>query len=315
MIFTNIHTFSVVISILLFCIWGCFLLGIYRKQKSKISVIFLWIIFLLLLISLLWPRGWVMTKNQSYIWTNIVFLVDVSTSMNALDFDNQSASRLDISRYTISQFIESHPNNKYALDVFSGDAVKLLPFTNDQSIYQTALSGITQSNVWTPWTDIVWALEASISHFDSDDSGLIVMLTDGWDDPIESIWELKDMLTDKNIEILIVWVGSEKWSYIPAGTDVFGRTLYKIYNGEKVVTRLNSEELESISNTLWIYKKLDRVSDIENIIDTISWLWQEVSFTNDMTQRRNLSLIFILLWGFLWILFLWSMIFSNRKKK
>lgn len=235
--------------------------------------------------------------------------------MDALDFDNQSASRLDIAKYTISQFIESHPNNKYALDAFSGDSVKLLPFTNDQSIYQTVLSGMSQSNVWTPWTDIIWALETSISHFDADDTGLIVMLTDGWDDPIEWIWELKNMLGNTNIELLIVWIGNEKWSYIPAGTDLFGRTLYKTYNGDKVITRLNNDELQSISEGLWTYKKLDSVSDIESVIDTIWWLWQDVSFTNDMTQRRNLSLIFILLWGFLWILFLWNMVFSNPKKK
>jgi len=272
-------------------------------------------IFLLLLISLLWPRGWVSKTYQNYIWSNIVFLIDVSTSMDALDFDSQYASRLDIAKYTISQFIESHPNNKYALDVFSWDSVKLLPFTNDQSIYQTVLSGVSQSNVWTPWTDIIWALETSISHFDVDDTGLIVMLTDWWDDPIEWIWELKNILEDKNIELFVVWVWSEKWSYIPAGTDLFGRTLYKTYNGEKVITRLNNDELQSISKGVWTYKKLDSVSDLESIIDTIWWLWQDVSFTNDMTQRRNLVVLFICLWVFLWILFLWSMISSNIKKK
>ena len=315
MIFTNIHTFSILMCILLLCIWGYFLLTIYRKQKNKISVIFLWSIFLLLLISLLWPRGWVSTTHQNYIWSNIVFLVDVSTSMDALDFDSQSDTRLDIAKYTISQFIESHPNNKYALDVFAGDSVKLLPFTNDQSIYQTVLSGVSQSNVWAPWTDIIWALQTSISHFSSDDAGLIVMLTDWWDGPIEWIWELKDMLEDKNIELLVVWVWSEKWSYIPTGTDLFGRTLYKTYNGEKVITRLNNDELQSISKGLWTYKKLDSVSDIESIINTIWWLWKQMSFKNDMTQRRNFVPFIIFIIWILWLLFLWNMVFSNTKKK
>lgn len=315
MIFTNIHTFSVVICIAIFLIGVYFLVDIYRTREIKTSSILLWIILIVLIVSLFGPRGWMKSQTQTYVGWNIVFLVDVSKSMNALDFNNQSASRLDLSKYMISEFMKWNPNNAYALDVFSWDTLKLLPFTQDQSIYQTVLSGISESSVGQPWTDISWAIATSISHFSEDTSWLIVMITDGWDDVIDGKKELQDMLKNTDVSLLIIWVGSKKWSYIPTWIDLFGRLSYKTYQWEKVITKLNSAQLKDFTSNLWTYKELDTIDDIENIFKSIDSASEKITFESDVSQRKNLVSIFVILVWFLWLLFLWNMVFPHINKK
>ncbi len=313
MTFTDLHTFSVFLCIVIFFIWGYFLIDIYRRQRAKVSILLLLSILTILVIAVLGPRWWLVAQTQNYVWSNIVFLVDVSKSMDALDFDDDSLSRLDTTKYFISEFIKWNPNNKYALDVFSGDAVRLLPFTNDSSIYQTVLSSISESSVWTSWSDILWAITTSLSHFSDDTPGLIVMLTDGWDDEIKGTEELQAILKDTAVELMVIGVGNEKWSYIPTSVDVFGRVQYKTYQWKRVVTRLNDSGLIAFTDNLWVYKKLDSLWDIQDIFRSVKWTSEKLTFVNNSSQRRNLVFPFMMIVWILWIFFILS-IWKHYKK-
>ena len=316
MIFSDINIFSILFFIiLLLSIWyifiRLFIQGFHRKQMLIIMSI-----FVLLLVSTLWPKWTMQSTTSTTTWSNIAFVVDVSKSMDALDFENQSMSRLSMVKNIISNYIVSQPTGRYALDAFSGEAVKLLPFTGDTSIYQTSLLWIDQSNVGKGWTDIIKALYSSISHFTEDQKGgLIVLFTDGWEDKVENLEAIESVLDEKAITVLIVWIGSKKGSYIPVWTDFFGRTIYKTYEWKKVLTKLNDDVLNNLAKSIWKYVEIDSSSDIWWLFSEIDDLSEKVSFENDTEQRKNLVWLYMMIWFLLWIAFLWNMLFAKYRKK
>lgn len=50
---------------------------------------------------------------------DIVFVLDVSKSMNTIDIQNNSYSRLEYAKAQIRSYLSSHPENKYALVIFA----------------------------------------------------------------------------------------------------------------------------------------------------------------------------------------------------
>jgi len=305
MIFTNIHMFSILIWAVLL-IWGWYLyIRLLKKHGHKNQIYLLLFLLPVLCISLFWPKGAFTWTTSATLWWNIAFVIDVSKSMDALDFDDGSISRLQMTKQIISRFISQQPNNKYALDVFSWEAVKVLPLTDNISIYETFLSWINESNVGKSWTDIIKALYSSASHFISDEWWLIVIFTDGGDDDIWDIWDIADVLKQKNIDVLLVWIWSKKWSYIPVWRDFFGRTVYKIYNWKKVITKLNHAELKYLSQDIWLYREIESIWDIDTLYGTIDSISKKITFESDTENRRDLIRFFMFLWFLIWLWFLW----------
>ncbi len=315
MIFSNINIFSITIICILF-VWIWYLYSrIFSQQAHRKQSSIIFAIFLFLLISILWPRGNIISAISQTTWSNIAFVVDVSKSMGALDFDNESISRLQMSKGIISTYIQEKSNNRYALDAFSWDAVKLLPFTNDISIYQTILSWINDSNVGKSWTDILTAIYSSVSHFTENEGGLIVIFTDGWEEEISNLGNIKDVLDEKNIKVLIVWIGSIDWNYIPVGIDFFGRVTYKTYQGSKVLTQLNNDELMRLGKQIWEYLPIPLNWSVKELFQRIDSLSEDVVFESNSDQRRNLVSFFVLLGFIFWLLFLLNICISKYRKK
>lgn len=302
MIISNYSIELFIIFILILLVWF-FMLFLIKNNKK--SIFFLILSFIFISISLFDIRLDSRKKNDNLEWWNTVFVVDVSKSMNVLDVKSETLkiSRLAATKKYISNYIWNYIQNSYWLMIFSWEAVEVLPFTNDINIYSTILSWINSNNIAKSWTNLNSVFDALSFYFESYNWWTAIIFTDGWDEQIEISKEAIKRLEKNNVSILLVWVWTKSWWKIPDWSDLFWRIIYKTYNWEIVISKLNENILKKISKQqkLW-YKKLDSISDFNSINDLITFK-NTNTITNDF-NKLNLTFVFIFLSFFCFIIFL-----------
>lgn len=274
MLFTNLNKFSITIFTLLLVIsLIVFYFGFreYKKTKNRFrfySTIAILISFFVLSIPIFLIQA-LKIENNNIVWTNIVFALDVSKSMNALDLNNNNDtySRLTASKKFIGDFIEKNPWNKYALVVFAWDAVRTLPFTNDADLFMTILWWVDENNISKQWTNLKEAITEWFKNFtDEDDYGVLVLISDWGDETDLNITDFKNSENPKNVKLFVMWVGSTKWAYIPIWQDPFWKNIYKTYNSQTVVTKLNEQSLRKLASFFdGDYFSLTQFSNLDNL--------------------------------------------------
>ncbi len=279
--FTNINTYSILIFSISFLL-AAFLIYKYSKKvksnlllskeikENKISWFLLLILSLLfLVINVLWIK-WDSTDWKQSWGSNILFLLDVSKSMNVKDvyYNSSNISRIELSKKFILDYISKNPNNNYWLSVFAWEYIRILPFTKDYSIFETFLLWVDENNVTKFWSKYENAVNNSLSAFDgSDEKWFVILLTDISDD-------INDFKIEKNnnISFFIVWVWSETWWYIPIWRDFVWNIRYKFYNWKRVLSSININSINKLSNIL----------ESENIIlNDFKDFWDIISLIND----------------------------------
>jgi len=112
--------------------------------KYKFSYIFLFISFLICIFSFLNFKLNIL-QNFEKSSSNIVFVLDVSKSMLALDYKNNS--RLSVAKEFIKTYVLNNLSNKYSLSIFSGDAMNIIPLTSDKNLFLTFLDSTDEKSI------------------------------------------------------------------------------------------------------------------------------------------------------------------------
>lgn len=274
MVITNLNKYTILIFILLLVVTLIvfyFQYREYKKTQNKFRfypIIFLLVSFLLLCFPILWIKA-LKQEITTSLWTNIVFVLDVSKSMNALDINekNETYSRLEASKNFIIDFVSKNEWNNYSLVVFAWDSQRVLPFTSDSEIFITLLSSVDENNVSKQWTNINEALNSWFKNFNWDENyGALVLISDWSDEENINLNNLKELKDNKNVKLLVVWVWTTSWANIPIWQDPFWQIIYKIYNWEKVITKLNENSLKEIANFFsGEYFNLEKLTQIDNL--------------------------------------------------
>lgn len=332
--FTNINIISTLIFTLVIIIVLYIFLLSYKKQVllnlnfKKLSVskyffikyLFLLLSFFILLISIFWPK-WdisIIDKNE---WIEIVFVLDVSKSMNVADISNDDTyTRLDFAKESIWNFVTNNKNNKYSLVIFSWDAVSSLPLTNDINIFLSVLNNVDYRNLISQWTNFTKAFELAFNRlsYSTNNSSAIILISDWWEK--EDLWNLENLWNNKKVEVYVAWIWTEKWWKIITWIDVFGRLNYQKYLWEFVLSSLNSSNLEYISNFFsWKYIRLDSYEDINKFSSYMKNIEKKIiennlSFKSDLSRELT-KISFILFIWFLIIYFLENKIYYLINKK
>jgi len=226
-------------------------------------------------------------KNKSFPeWkNNIVFSLDVSQSMNVQDV--WDFSRLDTGKRKIIDIVQQNPWNNYALNIFAGESLRILPFTTDVQLISTFLLGIDSRNLTKQGSDMTSALLASSESFNEFQSGKVILISDGTDENINISRDIRNTYREKALEIVVIWVGTVEWGYIPSQSPL---SPYKIYNWERVISSLNQQSLESIAQQLsGSYMKVGDFNDY-------SILWE--------TRKIGYFPYMFLLFTFFWLVYL-----------
>ena len=177
---------------------------------------------------------------------DLVFAIDVSTSMNAEDV---KPNRLEKSKFEISQMIRQLKGDRVALIVFAGSSHLYLPLTTDYEAARLFLDEIDTKMISTQGTSLSAALQTGLSAFTDDDSKykVLVLVTDGEDHEGEAV-ELASQAAKQGMVIHSVGVGTQSGSLIPL-KDKKGIRRYKRDGGGKLITSiLNENILRDIAN-------------------------------------------------------------------
>ena len=167
---------------------------------------------------------------------DLVFCIDVSSSMRGTDI---KPTRLDKSKFEVSQMIQNLKGDRVAIIVFAGSSHLYLPLTTDYEAAHLFLDQIDTNMIPTQGTALSSAIQTGLSAFSEDDSKykVLILITDGEDHEGEAI----------SLARQAIGVGTIAGSLIP-NINNSGITEYKKDNSGKLVTsQLNEKILEEIA--------------------------------------------------------------------
>ncbi len=177
---------------------------------------------------------------------NVIFLLDVSNSMNAQDVE---PNRLDEAKNIIINTMGKMKNDKVGIVVFAGEARSIMPLTTDFQTAETYLGGVETSIVKIQGTDYLRAMQTVVDKFKNIPKGArqVVLLSDGEDNEGNEKPAAK-LAAKEGISVVTVGIGSEEGAPIPEY--VFGQLMgYKTdMNGQTVISKRENLALKNIAD-------------------------------------------------------------------
>lgn len=285
---------------------------LFKKEKYfYLKYLFLLISLSILSFSILQIQYQTNIK-KTYSKTDIVFALDVSQSMNSLDYQKNwiPTSRLEYTKDFIKQYILKNSSNRYSLVIFAWDAINVIPLTQNHSHLLNTLTNLNYKKISKQGSDLERAVKLSFSRLssvDPENKKVMILFSDGG----ESSSGLS-FLEDKESEIkdylsFIVWVWKKTLSKIPLWKDFFWKVIYKKYNWKYVETKLNDKGLKNLASELnWKYFVID---DFENEND---FSFDKLSFDSLEYESKSFSRILAIISLIFFMLYL---TFTTKWKK
>ncbi|RME19610.1 MAG: VWA domain-containing protein [Deltaproteobacteria bacterium] len=204
---------------------------------------------------------------------DIVITLDLSTSMNAVDFAPAGRptklSRIEGAKQVIADFIRQRRNDRLGLVVFAAEAFTQCPLTLDYSVLANIVR-VVKTGVIKDGTAIGDALMIALNRLEGSEakSKVIVLLTDGDDNashvaPIQAA----ELAAKKGIFVFPIMVGKGGKVPFPVGKNVFGQTQYRY-----VEIKTNPDLLKRIAKVTRgkFYRAVDKqalAEDFQDILD------------------------------------------------
>ena len=200
----------------------------------------------MLIIAMVNPKIGTKIETFQRLGVDIVFAVDVSKSMLAEDI---TPSRIEKSKQLVSQVINNLGGDRIGIVAYAGKAFPQLPLTTDYSSAKMFLQNMNTDMLSSQGTAIDEAIKLSSTFFDQDQSTerLLFIVSDG-EDHNDLSFDMADLAAKNNITIYSIGVGTEKGSPIPIKKNGIVMNYKKDINGEIVITKLNKNYLEKISD-------------------------------------------------------------------
>jgi Ca-activated chloride channel homolog len=225
----------------------------------------------LLIAGLARPQFGHSTNNVQASGIDLILAMDVSGSMQALDFKLQGepANRLDVVKSVVSKFIEERPNDRIGIVAFAGAPYLVSPLTLDHDWLLQNLDRV-QIGVVEDGTAIGSAIATSVNRLRDQPgkSKLVVLLTDGQNNagkvtPDTAAQAAKAL----GVKVYTIGAGVRGEAPVPV-TDAFGNkrlVMAKVDVDEEALQKIADEtggkfyratDTDSLKN---IYAQIDRL--------------------------------------------------------
>lgn len=159
-----------------------FLAEARRYQPARVQTGLRLLALALLIVAFARPQQGNTTTEIEASGIDILLAVDVSGSMEALDFtlEGKAANRLDVVKSVIRQFVEQRPNDRIGLLAFSGRPYMVSPLTLDHDWLLKRLASLSTGMV-EDGTAIGSAIGVGVNRLQDREakSRLLILLTDG----------------------------------------------------------------------------------------------------------------------------------------
>lgn len=217
---------------------------------------------------------------------DIALLVDVSGSMESVDFE---PNRLEVARKTIDDFIQERVEDRLSLVIFAGNAYTKVPLTLDHSIVRKSLEEVDTDSVNQDGTAIGMGISVGLNRLKKSDaeSRIMILVTDGENNagginPLTAV----ELAREMGVKIYTIGVGSDE-TIIPV--NYFGQIRH-----QRVEGGIDEELLEKIAETTdGRYYRAMEADSLANIFAEINQL-EKTSFEKDNFQQyTELAYIFI----------------------
>ncbi|MBP7653890.1 VWA domain-containing protein [Candidatus Dependentiae bacterium] len=175
-----------------------------KKQVIKALLIIFAIGFII--ISLMRPQGDPTPENIKQTGRDIVFLLDVSESMNATDL---KPTRLERAKIAIIDLVSKLQGDRVGLIIFSGSSSLKSPLTNDYSFFINILKNTSTDDIPDPGTNIGDAIRKAEEIFNEKEKKFkdIILITDGEDQNSWPVKAAERAATNSGIRIFTVGLG------------------------------------------------------------------------------------------------------------
>jgi len=178
---------------------------------------------------------------------SIMFVLDVSKSMDAEDV---SPSRLERAKLSLAELFKQLSGNELGLVLFAGDSILQFPLTTDTLSASALVKQVTTNSISTQGTNIADAIRLSVQSLASASKGkhLIVLLTDGegHDGDIEAA---VNEAVQSSITIYTVGYGGASGSLIPVRNPDGSISDKRDETGKQVLSALDEKTLKAIADT------------------------------------------------------------------
>lgn len=242
--------------------------------------------------------------------SNVIFLLDVSNSMNAQDIE---PNRLTEAKNIMTQTLAKLQNDKVGIIVFAGDATSIMPLTTDYSAAATYIAGIETSIMPTQGTDFLRAVKTAAEKFKNVPKGArrIVLISDGEDNEGNAEEALK-LAKKEGISLLTVGVGTEAGAPVPEY--IFGQLMgYKVTtDGETVISKRETAALKDLAEKTGT-EYVDG-NDLETSTDQIITALQKTASTSSIDVSSQTAVHYYQYpLGIAFVLFFIILIFNPKR--
>ncbi|PWN70609.1 hypothetical protein C1631_011670 [Chryseobacterium phosphatilyticum] len=201
---------------------------------------------------------------------NVIFMLDVSNSMNAEDID---PSRLAEAKNLMIGTMQKMKNDKIGIVIFAGQATSIMPLTTDYNSAETYISGIETNSMQIQGTDFLKGMQVAVNKFKNVSKGSrkVILLSDGEDNEGNDNAAIR-LANQEGISITSVGIGSDEGAPVPEY--VFGQLMgYKTdVNGGTVISKRQTEALKKMAeSTGGTYIDGNNINEAPNrIIDAVN---------------------------------------------
>ena len=177
---------------------------------------------------------------------NVMFVLDVSNSMNAEDV---LPNRLVLARNIMIRTMEKMTNDRVGIVVFAGEATSIMPLTTDYTAAETYIGGIETNMMKIQGTDFLKAMQETARKFKNVPKGSrkVVLISDGEDNEGNEEKAVR-LAKSEGITIVSVGVGTEQGAPVPEY--IFGQLMgYKTdRTGQTVLSQRQTRALEKMAS-------------------------------------------------------------------
>ncbi len=217
------------------------LTGTVKKGILFLKGLFFVIAVIFLILACAGPRWGSYYQDVQRKGVDILFLLDVSYSMQAQDI---KPDRLERAKREITDFLKIAEGDRVGLVLFAGDAFVQSPLTLDYDAVSMFLSSVTVDTLPVPGTDLGNGIKTAMDAFDfkSATDKVIVVITDGEDNEGRGLQQAGKAM-EKGVKIFVYGMGDPSGAPIPDKTGGFK----KEKNGNLILSKLNEKDLRKIS--------------------------------------------------------------------
>ena len=290
---------------------------IFKVKNSLfyLEIVILWIILTLFTIILANPNKVNVSDSSKKKWIDIVFLLDISKSMESQDL---KPSRIEAAKSILYKFVGNLKTDRVGMVVFAWVPFTSIPLTFDYNVVKETIKSIStdkinQNNPEMNWTAIWDAILMWVNLFKpglwikkqdyEKRQKIMILLTDGdankWVNPILAA----KLAKSKWIKIYTIWIGSKSWWYIKYNNWFFVQTIR--------IPPLKAETLKQIASlTNWSFFRATDNDTFEKIFNMLKGLTKQ----NIKVKVKKDYKPYYQVFDYLLLFFMWVFIYLRFRR-